>query len=144
MSNDIYVQRKKSKLSDNWIHECTNRSCNPTKVHKVKFEHKLTYVLEDMGGPWDKDAFDVISPEMIKPAQKNAVVNPSHYDMMGTNTIEILACAMTKAEWRGFCLGNTLKYRIRAGKKDALQQDIDKANNYERLYEEHKHLCRKE
>ena len=81
------------------------------------------------------------SPQVTK---KDAVINPNHYDMMGANTIEILAAAMTEAEWRGFCLGNTLKYRIRAGKKDNLQQDIDKANNYERLYEKHKHLCRKD
>ena len=74
--------------------------------------------------------------------ENNQVKNPSHYDFYGANSIENIACALTQSEWKGFCKGSSLKYRIRAGKKDNLQQDIDKANNFESLYEEHKHLCR--
>ena len=70
------------------------------------------------------------------------VKNPSHYQLMeGVESIEVIARAMTVEQWHGFCLGNMLKYRIRAGKKDALQQDIDKADFYGELYVMHKSKC---
>lgn len=70
------------------------------------------------------------------------VENPSHYQLIeGVESIEIISRSMTQEQWRGFCLGNMLKYRIRAGKKDKLQQDIDKANFYGELYETHKTKC---
>lgn len=81
-----------------------------------------------------------------KPEVNDAVHQPKHYELMeGVESIEIIAASLTPAEWRGFCLGNAIKYRLRAGKKDALQQDIDKAVNYtDNLYTDHKHLNRKE
>lgn len=70
------------------------------------------------------------------------VKNPKHYQLIeGVESIEIIARSMTKEQWKGFCLGNMLKYRIRAGKKDALQKDIEKANFYGELYEMHKEKC---
>ena len=74
----------------------------------------------------------------------NAVKNPKHYQLLeGIESIEVIASSLTREQWRGFCLGNILKYRIRAGKKDALNQDIAKANEYELLYKKHQHLNRK-
>jgi len=73
----------------------------------------------------------------------DSVKNPKHYQVIeGVESITIIASAMTVEQWRGFCLGNILKYRIRAGKKGDLQQDIAKADYYQELYEMHKHLCR--
>lgn len=73
----------------------------------------------------------------------DSVKNPKHYQVIeGVESITIIASAMTVEQWHGFCLGNILKYRIRAGKKGDLQQDIAKADYYQELYEMHKHLCR--
>lgn len=70
------------------------------------------------------------------------VKNPSHYQLIeGIESIEIIARSMTKEQFKGYCLGNMLKYRLRAGKKDALQQDIEKANFYGELYEMHNDKC---
>ena len=81
-----------------------------------------------------------INAELDKPVDN--VKSPSHYQLIeGVESIEIIARSMTQEQWKGFCLGNILKYRIRAGKKDALQQDIDKANFYGDLYEMHKEKC---
>lgn len=87
-----------------------------------------------------------MEPCKVKDADKTSaadqVKSPSHYQLIeGVESIEIIARSMTQAEWKGFCLGNMLKYRIRAGKKDSLQQDIDKANFYSELYEMHKGKC---
>ena len=71
------------------------------------------------------------------------VKSPKHYQIIdGIESIDLIACGMTLEMWRGFCLGNIMKYRIRAGKKGDLQQDIDKANYYEELFESKKFLCR--
>lgn len=75
----------------------------------------------------------------------DAVHSPSHY-MMFTNleSIEVIARTMTVSEFRGFCLGNVLKYHLRAGKKADLanmEQDLKKAEFYKKLFEKHKGLC---
>jgi hypothetical protein len=64
--------------------------------------------------------------------------NPNHYKLLGQDTIEIIARSMTLEQWKGFCLGNILKYRIRAGKKGELRQCVKKAERFEFLFEEHK------
>jgi hypothetical protein len=49
---------------------------------------------------------------------------------------------MTTEQFYGYCLGNFLKYRLRIGAKDEVQQDLGKSNKYKELYEKHKHLCK--
>ena len=71
------------------------------------------------------------------------VKNPKHYLLLGQETISIIASSMTLDEWRGYCRGNAIKYRLRLGKKDSVEQDLGKAMFYEELYEMHKHRCRK-
>lgn len=70
------------------------------------------------------------------------VKNPKHYHIIdGIESIDVIARNMTVEQFKGFCLGNILKYRIRAGKKDVLEQDIAKANEYELIFENKKQLC---
>lgn len=70
------------------------------------------------------------------------VRNPKHYQILdGVESIAIIASAMSMEAWHGYCLGNIIKYRLRAGNKDALEQDIGKADYYKELYLKHKHLC---
>ena len=70
------------------------------------------------------------------------VKNPKHYQILdGVESIEIIARSMTVEQWHGFCLGNILKYRIRAGKKGDLAEDIAKADFYQELYEKHQSKC---
>lgn len=72
----------------------------------------------------------------------DAIKSPKHYQILdGCESIEIIARAMTVEQWNGFCLGNIIKYRLRAGNKDALEQDIGKADFYKELYDLHKDKC---
>lgn len=74
---------------------------------------------------------------------EKAVHSPQHYDLFdGTEAIEVIASALTQAEFRGYCFGNLLKYRLRAGKKDDVVQELMKADKYKELYENYKHLCK--
>lgn len=56
-----------------------------------------------------------------------AVNHPAHYGG-ADNPYE--AIKVIEAWGLGFCLGNTVKYIARAGKKDALVQDLKKARWY--------------
>ena len=146
MTKLVYLRRLLEKQCSEWADACENAGRGANDIFVTEDTHEYVYVFPELGNAlWVKEAFEKITGEVNQTpvSEHDVIIRPSHYEMMGENTIEILAAAMTKREWRGFCLGNALKYRIRAGKKDDLQQDIDKANNYERLYEEHKHLCKK-
>lgn len=59
------------------------------------------------------------------------VKNPKHYALFpGTQAIDIIEAALTPEEFAGYCKGNALKYRLRAGEKGDIKQDIDKSNWY--------------
>lgn len=73
------------------------------------------------------------------------VTKPSHYALFDNiEAIEIIARSMTVEMFRGYCLGNIMKYRLRAGKKSELayaEKDLAKANFYAELFEKHKEKC---
>lgn len=73
------------------------------------------------------------------------VTKPSHYALFDDiEAIEVIARSMTREQFKGFCLGNILKYRLRAGKKSELaylEKDLAKASFYSELYEKHKGKC---
>lgn len=84
-----------------------------------------------------------ITPKDIGVFHKDVVNSPSHYDLFdGTEAIEIIARSLTKEEFRGYCFGNLLKYRLRCGKKDDVNQELSKADKYKELYESYKEFCR--
>ena len=60
------------------------------------------------------------------------VNNPKHYDLFpGEQSIDLIEKCLTPEEFKGFLKGNCLKYRIRAGNKGDLKQDIAKADWYQ-------------
>ena len=74
----------------------------------------------------------------------DVVKNPKHYQIIDDfESIDVIACSLTEEQFKGFCLGNILKYRIRAGNKDSLEQDIAKSDEYKSIFENKKHLCRR-
>lgn len=62
-----------------------------------------------------------------RPEQKkdDPVNHPAHYTEGGIETIDFI-----EAKHLGFCLGNVVKYVVRAGKKDDQLQDLKKARWY--------------
>lgn len=79
------------------------------------------------------------------PVADDGVRQPSYYQVFpGLESIEVIARSMTEAEFRGFCMGNTLKYRMRAGKKSdlaSIEKDLAKADFYKELFDQHKGKC---
>lgn len=82
-------------------------------------------------------------PEHELPQVASDPVNqPQHYQFFpDLEAIEVIARSTTQEQFYGYALGNALKYRLRAGSKDDLEQDIAKAKKYIELYEEYRHLC---
>lgn len=61
------------------------------------------------------------------------VNEPAHYKLFpDQQAIDVIKPSMTEEEFKGYCKGNALKYRLRAGFKDPkkMQEDIDKSNWY--------------
>lgn len=59
------------------------------------------------------------------------VNHPSHYQLFpNQEAIDVIEATLTPEEFAGYCKGNFLKYRLRAGEKGDTQQDIDKSNWY--------------
>lgn len=88
-----------------------------------------------------------VAPTDDKPSTESieGVTKPSHYMLFDDiEAIEVIARSMTREQFKGYCLGNILKYRLRAGKKSELaylEKDMAKANFYGELYEQHKDKC---
>lgn len=83
---------------------------------------------------WDKSKIKnhMVDMDVFYPIPDyDAVEKPSHYmafpDM---EAIDIIRKVLTPDEFKGYCKGNILKYRLRAGNKDKLEQDIGKADKY--------------
>lgn len=63
---------------------------------------------------------------------KEMVNHPDHYGGAGNpyETIKVLKAWLSPEQYRGFLIGNALKYLSRAGKKDSELQDLEKAKWY--------------
>ncbi len=68
------------------------------------------------------------------------VDHPSHYQVFPDadgEAIEIIKKVLTPDEFIGWLKGDVLKYRLRAGFKDATEQDINKAKWYQEYLFKH-------
>lgn len=60
------------------------------------------------------------------------VNHPDHYTQHPMECIDVLRVILTPEEFRGFLLGNMLKYRWRADHKGQREQDLAKAAWYQK------------
>lgn len=85
----------------------------------------------------------VVKADGSKVLKPDAVNHPKHYAVFEQlEAIEVIASSMTTDQFYGYCLGNILKYRLRAGGKDDVMQELGKADKYQELFTTHKHLCK--
>lgn len=89
------------------------------------------------GKPEPMEFIPTCSPDV-----DTAVYHPKHYEVIDeVEAIQVIARSMTTEQFKGYCLGNILKYRLRLGAKDAVEQDLKKAQNYKDIFEKFKGLC---
>lgn len=73
----------------------------------------------------------------IRPEVDDMVNEPKHYDFFDTTVLDVIEKTLTHDEFMGFLKGNSLKYRLRCGKKDNMNQEIGKAEYYENRYQQY-------
>ncbi|ACD75675.1 gp1.7 [Salmonella phage phiSG-JL2] len=112
---------------------------------KVRFGNQHAEFLPNNLIPLPKDDVKTPNVEAPKSEVKSDVTHPNHYMLFdNVEAIEVIARSMTVEAFRGYCLGNILKYRLRAGKKSELatmEKDLNKAAFYQELFDKHKGLC---
>lgn len=68
-------------------------------------------------------------------SQHDDINRPKHYELApGIEAWDVIRAVLTPEELRGYCLGNVLKYRLRAGEKEG--QDPTKCLAKARWYRE--------
>lgn len=127
--------------------DCT---CNAHKDESIKPEHHplCDYMLSncvekcDCKTEWFKERMAKMAKEEKEKANNNMVTKPKHYEFFeGVEAITIIARSMTEKQFAGYCMGNALKYRLRAGKKFNTEEDLKKADYYKELFQKHRHEC---
>lgn len=97
--------------------------------------------LKDRG--WADMMFDKGEWYYLETVKPDAVNHPKHYAVFEQlEAIEVIASSMTTEQFYGYCLGNILKYRLRAGGKDDVMQELGKADKYQELFTQFKSLCK--
>lgn len=107
-------------------HELELLTLNNLKLPPTLLKEQLEYYHQTM--------------QKLKP---DAVNHPKHYAVFEQlEAIEVIASSMTTEQFYGYCLGNILKYRLRAGGKDDVMQELGKADKYQKLFTQFKSLCK--
>lgn len=136
----ILVDSNTTKSDDHTCSATTN--CNTIMCRECPL-NRNTVTLGDIR---ERDRRN--KPEQVKdkPQDIEDVHTPSHYMLFeDVESIQVIARTMTVSEFKGFCLGNVLKYRLRAGKKSELatvEKDLAKADFYKELFSKHRGECR--
>lgn len=141
-----YVVRHKSHQDKFWVELCEKFNKKPDdafKVLSVGLGNSL--VIEDFGPrEWYIPYFYKVHivPTKSDMSDSNMVTKPKHYEFFdGVEAITIIARSMTEKQFAGYCMGNALKYRLRAGKKFNTEEDLKKADYYKELFQKHRHEC---
>ena len=67
--------------------------------------------------------------------EPDLVHRPAHYQQFGMEVIDIIRHALGPEGFLAYCIGNEIKYRLRAGDKGDAAQDIAKAMKYREFRE---------
>ena len=99
---------------------------------------------ERCGAVWSDEPALTLGPvarDLIKKARgensnsTDPVNHPQHYLQFGVEVIDIIRHVLGPEGFRAYCIGNELKYRLRAGDKGDAAQDIAKAQKYREFRE---------
>lgn len=70
-------------------------------------------------------------PDEYYPAEITTQSSPnSYYDAGGISTIEVIRAKLTPEQYKGYCLGNVIKYALRMEHKGSPESDSKKLWDY--------------
>lgn len=150
LKHGMLVRRKVEFRDDNWVKQCERKGFKADAVLTVDYvaSNYTVYFQDKAGGlgGWSVRYFEEVKPTLPEPtsthSDNNMVTAPKHYEFFeGVEAITIIARSMTEKQFAGYCMGNALKYRLRAGKKFNTEEDLKKADYYKELFQKHRHEC---
>lgn len=111
------------------MEKCFNRTCGSFSMledkHCIKYSSKYEY-----------NCVDHVSGNRLAESdiKKNPINHPGHYLEYPVEVIDMIKIILEKAYgpdgYKAYCLGNEIKYRMRAGFKSKIEEDIGKAMKY--------------
>ena len=57
----------------------------------------------------------------------------TYYDVGGIEVMDVIEAKLTTEQFRGYLLGNCIKYSLRCNHKGTMDRDVEKLTNYSRL-----------
>lgn len=144
-----YVIRRAGCRTLEWNKVCNQLGKKGDATFKVTKDEPVgsSIMLEGIENrEWYAPYFErVAAPQVVSESNmldNNMVTKPKHYEFFeGVEAITIIARSMTEKQFAGYCMGNALKYRLRAGKKFNTEEDLKKADYYKELFQKHRHEC---
>lgn len=144
-----YVVRRENYRNLDWLKVCNKLGKKSDSVFKVINDEQVgsAIMLEGIEKrEWYAPCFERVSTPPVESKSNmldnNMVTKPKHYEFFeGVEAITIIARSMTEKQFAGYCMGNALKYRLRAGKKFNTEEDLKKADYYKELFQKHRHEC---
>lgn len=150
LQTGMLVRRKVGYRDSNWSDFCRRNGFKADDVFTVDGVTS-NYTVYFQGnakklGGWSARYFEEVKVDPQKEvsdlSDNNMVTKPKHYEFFdGVEAITIIARSMTEKQFAGYCMGNALKYRLRAGKKFNTEEDLKKADYYKELFQKHRHEC---
>lgn len=56
--------------------------------------------------------------------------NSSYYDVGGIEVLDVIKAKLTPEQYKGYLLGNAMKYALRSNHKGTFKRDMEKCANY--------------
>lgn len=82
------------------------------------------------------DTISMTEPNRREIMEQAVDPKSDYYDAGGIETIKILRAKLTHEQFKGFLLGNIIKYSTRANFKDQFARDVEKVNVYSAMLKE--------
>lgn len=79
---------------------------------------------------WEKEYWQIVKEDAKDISKKEAVNHPSHYNQYDVEVLEMMKRIWGEDAVKNFCKLNAFKYRMRAGHKDDVEQDLAKEKFY--------------
>ena len=115
-------------FTDNGIYEIATQR-QQDKKYVIFDDNNEAIYFDDIELEW----FELLSNTDLISNNKLKNTKATHYNLwLDTDSIDIIKANLTKEEYVGALKFNILKYQLRLGKKDCIESDMEKIEDYKR------------
>lgn len=134
----MYKIGNKLKLSDN-VRQFGNFTNNiEYEIASQRLQDRKFIIFDNKNNPEyfdekDLEFYFILIEEIKSSNNKLKNAKASHYNLwLDTDSIDIIKANLTQEEYVGALKFNILKYQLRLGKKDSIESDMEKIEDYKR------------